>query len=367
MLRDILNDITSNIKAITDINYALDVASIVAITDHKGVITFANNKFCEMSKFTREEIIGQTHAIINSGYHDKDYFRDMWKTIGSGEVWRGEIRNQAKDGTYYWMDTTIIPCLDEQQKPYKYISIRNDITPRKEAEEQLRKEREHHQRQLTSYVIEAQENERKRISRDLHDGVGQALFSILVGLRVVNQLDLDEKVQAHLEEVQKLTSQTLEEVKSLSVELRPSALDDLGLIPALRSYARRFEQTFGIETTFDVTGPKRRFSPVIETTLYRMCQEAMTNAAKYADSAKVNVHLIADVDRVELKVQDFGRGFDPQHVQVQGTGLGLFGMRERTLLIGGDLQVHSVPGEGTLIHITIPIDETGEQGGSSTA
>lgn len=215
-------------------------------------------------------------------------------------------------------------------------------------------------------MIEAQEKERKRISRDLHDGVGQALFSILVGLRVVNQLDLDESVQTHLQEVQKLTSQTLEEVKTLSVELRPSALDDLGMVPALRSYARRFEQTFGIETTFDMAGPKRRFSSIIETTLYRMCQEALSNAAKYADSDKVDVHLLVDGDRVELKVQDYGRGFDPHHVQVQGTGLGLFGMRERTTLIGGELQIDSVPGRGTLIHITIPVDESGEAKYNST-
>ena len=113
MLKDILNDINNNIKAITDINYALDVASIVAITDQKGIITFANSKFCEISKYSREEIIGQTHAIINSGYHSKEFFRDMWSTIGKGEIWRGQIRNKAKDGTNYWMDTTIVPCMDK--------------------------------------------------------------------------------------------------------------------------------------------------------------------------------------------------------------------------------------------------------------
>lgn len=355
MLNTILRDIQNNIKEITDINYALDIASIVAITDPRGVITFANDKFCQISKYSREEIIGQTHRIINSGYHSKEFFKDMWDTIAEGKVWRGEIRNQAKDGSYYWMDTTIVPCMDDQNKPYKYVSIRNNITKRKEAEEKLRIERE----RLTSYVIQAQEEERKRISLDLHDGIGQALFSILVGLRVVNQLDLEESVKQHLSEVQKLTSRTLEEVKSLAVELRPSALDDLGLLPALRSYARNFEQTFGIETEMIIEGVKRRYSTEVETTLYRICQEAMTNAAKYADSDKITLRYQATETEVVLQIQDYGKGFDPQQVRVQGTGLGLVGMQERAMLIGGHLQIDSVPEQGTTICIKIPVDENG--------
>ena len=125
------------LETLRNIENALDQSSVVVITDQQGTITYVNEKFCDLSRYAEEELIGQTHRVVNSGFHPKQFFKDMWQTIGQGGIWNGDIKNRAKDGSEYWVNTTIVPFLNKTGKPYQYISIRTDITARKQTEQSL--------------------------------------------------------------------------------------------------------------------------------------------------------------------------------------------------------------------------------------
>ncbi len=132
----------SSFEELADIKYALDASSIVTMTDKDGVITYVNDRLCEISGYRRDELVGRTHRVLNSGYHPQSFFANLWRTIQNGQVWQDEIRNRKKNGDTYWVHTTIVPFLDEHGQPYQYVAIRSDITKRKKAENQLRETRE---------------------------------------------------------------------------------------------------------------------------------------------------------------------------------------------------------------------------------
>jgi PAS domain S-box-containing protein len=327
------------LKQLADVKFALDESSIVAITDAKGIIQYVNDKFVEISKYSREELIGQDHRIVNSGYHDKAFMRDLWRTISRGEVWRGDIRNRAKDGTYYWVNTTIVPFLDENGRPYQYLSIRNEVTKLKQVEQELKT--------MMTRVIEVQEEERKRISRELHDGVGQSLFSLLI--RIDRLLD-DHPEMAELRGLRRDVANVMEDIRSMARELRPSVLDDLGVGPAVRTYVENYSAHYGIDVRLVI---ELRGRPAIaaETTIYRVVQEALTNIAKYADVDECEVTIKETDDKVETIVRDEGAGFDPS---VSRTGVGLFSMEERARAVGGSLVIRSAPDKGTEVRLIVP-------------
>ncbi len=212
---------------------------------------------------------------------------------------------------------------------------------------------------LLEKVITAQEDERKRISRELHDETGQAITSLMVGLKVLEGVTCLEEVRSTAGQLRATAAQTLDSLHSLALELRPSVLDDLGLVAALKRYLKDYAVSFGLDADFEAVGlEERRLTPQVKTTLYRIVQEALTNVARYAEASQVSVLLEQRRDSVIAIVEDDGRGFDVESVLNSGqpTRLGLHGMQERASLVGGKLTLESTPGIGTTVFIEIPLD-----------
>jgi PAS domain S-box-containing protein len=331
-------ELKKSMQELIDIKFALDESSIVAITDARGTITYINDQFSQISKYPKEELLGQDHRILNSGYHPNHFFKEMWKTIGSGKVWKGEICNRAKDGTFYWVDTTIVPFMNDKGKPYQYLAIRYEITERKRVEQELQK--------MMTTIIDVQEEERKRLSRNLHDGIGQNLYSHLI---TINRL-LSEIDHPLLHQMQKEATQLIEEIRDISWELRPSVLDDLGLVPAIRSLLSRFSENYHIDVFFECV-LNRRLDISIELTIYRIIQEALTNIRKYAEVSDASVTIREFDEIVRVMIEDKGKGFE---LDSQSRGVGLFSMDERARAVGGEFTINSSPGKGTRIILEVP-------------
>jgi two-component system, NarL family, sensor histidine kinase UhpB len=208
-------------------------------------------------------------------------------------------------------------------------------------------------------VLQAQERERQRVARELHDQTGQALTHEIISLDLLRERVTDPRASEQLEAVKRTLEETLEEVHRMAQDLRPSVLDDLGLVPALRTLAR---QRTGPHVRLHTDAVRDRFPALIETALYRIAQEAVTNANKYAKATTIDIDLHChDGRRVQLRVRDDGIGFDPATVpdrqQPGRAGLGLFGMRERAALLHGNLEVHSARNRGTEVVADLPLGD----------
>ncbi len=230
------------------------------------------------------------------------------------------------------------------------------------------------ERKYLSQIIEAQENERRRISRELHDEIGQALYAIKFNLEMIDK-DLPQAtplVRGRLGEAKSLSSQTLTSMRQLALDLRPTMLDDLGLIPTLRWYVQNFSNRLNIYSNFEAMGLEEKLPPQIETAFYRIIQEALNNIAKHAQADRVEISLMRRDSKILASIQDNGKGFDLDkvlHPESPERGFGLIGIQERVSLLGGQIDIQSRPGSGTLIHIEVPYknvrDDDGENTGST--
>ena len=342
-------------QQLADVKRAIDHAAIVATTDVIGRITYANDKFCEISKYSREELLGQDHRIVNSGYHPNAFIRDLWRTIAGGRVWHGEIRNRAKDGSFYWVDTTIVPFLDAHGKPYQYIAIRADVTARKAAEERL-----------------AQQVALARVGQ-IAAVVAHEVRNPLAGIKGAIQVLMSRRQPADAElPVMRDVVARIDALGNLIDDLmifarpRPPQPTTFALRPLLQeaiAMLRRDPAGAFIEVTMD--GPDVTLTADADLIWATVLNLLLNAAQAMGVNGQIAVAIAQRDERCVLEIRDSGPGILPEirervfepffTTKARGGGLGLPIARRTAELHGGTLTLTAPETGGTIFTLTIPL------------
>jgi PAS domain S-box-containing protein len=352
------------VNELIDYQYALDVSSIVALTDKRGIITFVNQNFCAISHYTQEELVGHDHRMVNSGHHPKEFFTQLWATIAQGKVWKGEIKNRTKYGKDYWVSTTIVPFLDKDKRPYQYMAIRQDITERKLAEENLickNQELEKTNAELDRFVYSA--------SHDLRS----PLASILGLLYFVETESTEPPILEYARMIRESINRLDGFIKNILNYSRNNRTErELTHIPlhttittittqlgnAKEAAGIRFE--VAVQEHHPFYTDAQRFAIVLENLI--------GNAIKFTDYEKADRYIritgTATATELVLHVADNGIGIPAQFLPKifnmfyrldstrVGSGIGLYIVKETLEVLEGSVTVTSVPKEGTQFTVT---------------
>lgn len=343
--------------------YALDESAIVAITDPKGTIIHANENFCKISKYSKEELIGNNHRIINSGFHSKEFIKDLWRTIANGKIWKGEIKNKAKDGSYYWVDTTIVPYVDELGKPIQYVSIRSDISQRKKAEEELIK---------YSTVLEAKNRQLVDFCSIVSHNLRAPLLNISMLVDYIDESDDEEERQIMQSKIKPVATHLLEVFDELveSIQVQQDVdieVDKIYLKSCLDKVLTGFEtqiKEYEADVMLDDEAPIIYFP---QKYLESIVSNLVSNALKYKSPERKPTIKIKS-QKVEktilLSVCDNGLGIDLDlhrnnlfkirkifHRHPDARGFGLFMIKTQIESMGGKIWVESKLNAGSTFYV----------------
>lgn len=361
------------------LKHALDESAIVATTDAKGLITSVNERFCRISKYSREELLGQNHRIINSGHHPKGFFQDMWKTIATGNVWHGEIKNRAKDGSFYWVGTTIVPFLNAGGQPWQYMAIRFDITDRKRVEEELKAK--HAELEARADALARSNAELEQFayvaSHDLQEPLRMvSLYTQLLAKRYKGKLDpdADDFIRYASEGAQTMVGMirdllTYARLGAAAPNAMPVPVDAAldGALLNLRAALDDAQPTLQRGPLPQVPGDLGQFT--------QLFQNLVGNALKFRAAGRpLHLEIGAEKDAGcwRFWVKDNGIGFNREQAEriftlfqrlhprnaFPGNGIGLAFCKRIVERHGGRIWVESAPDSGSTFLFTLPSDRS---------
>jgi PAS domain S-box-containing protein len=382
-------NLEKSLREVSDYKYALDEFSIVAITDKKGIITHANDNFCKISKYSRKELLGKDHRIVNSGYHPKAFMIDLWETIKAGKIWRGEIKNVAKDGTVYWVSSTIVPFLDEEKKPYQYVAVRTDITEQKRIAKELMEAKVFAElateiaedakltaEKATQIAQDAVKSKQQFLANMSHE-IRTPMNAIIGFTKVVMKTDLNSKQKEYLSAIKVsgdslivLINDILDLAKvdagKMSFEKIPFKMDS-SISAMLQIFETKVqEKNLVLVKNYDTRIPQMLIGD--SARLHQIILNLLSNAVKFTNKGKIVVNVILlsedkDFVTIEFSVEDSGIGIEENKIKsifenfqqatsetsriFGGTGLGLAIVKNLVEAQGGSINVKSKINEGS--------------------
>lgn len=331
----------------------------IVITDDQGSILYVNPAFERNTQYTVSEVMGRNPRILKSGLHTDPFYTEMWATLSSGNVWRGELINRRKDGSELIEDAVITPVRDPAGGIRNYIANKQEITKTKKAEDDLRRSEET-LRSLWRHIQTVREDERKRVSREIHDDLGQFLSGINMDLTSMRtRLDgLDaESSRALIEQVreaEKLVDRAVTSVRRICADLRPGILDDLGLIPAVDWLVRDTESRYDLKVLLKRDDDLPGCSEAVATHLFRILQELIFNVAQHASAHVISLTMCLQGGTFLLEVEDDGVGISFPRRDDEGS-FGLMGIRERVYIMNGEFLIVKTEKGGTRASVRIPL------------
>jgi len=319
---------------------ALNEHATVAITDHEGTILYVNDKFCSISGYSREELLGNNPRILNSGHHSKAFFQELWSTIKSGKSWHGEIQNRTKNNDFYWVKTTIMPVPSEQPSKSNFVAILTDIS----AQQRLEKE-----------LLEVSEREQVRLGSELHDSLAQDLVAIGLQSRILQDSLQRLGLEKESQEAHTLTqgiSDAIRKVRDFSRGLSQLKLHEDGFCLSLRQFCESLSEIYGIPCDFTCHSAIEPSDSSVSNHLFRIAQEALRNAARHSGGNHILISLSQEEHSWILDTSDNGNGICDSDFK---KGIGLSIMRYRANLLGGRLVITGKRQKGTRVVCEIPV------------